>query len=62
MAILYNEEDLKVNSPGMTDAMMALLRISVRSSSCLKQKIAEYFGYSFPHTSDWCCSALGVKD
>ena len=42
MAVLYNEEDLKENSPGMTDEMRALLR----SSSCLKQKLAEYFGYA----------------
>ena len=58
MAVLYNEEDLKENSPGMTDEMRALLR----SSSCLKQKLAEYFGYVSPHASDWCCSALGVTD
>ena len=51
--ILYNEEDLKENAPGMTDDMRRLLR----SSDCLKHQLAAHFGYTYAHEIDWCCSA-----
>ena len=37
----------------MTDDVRCLLR----SSECLKDQLAMYFGYTFAHNSDWCCSA-----
>ena len=50
--ILYNDEDIKPNAPGMTQEMRDLLT----TSACLKNKLADSFGYSFTHTADWCCS------
>ena len=51
---MYNEEDLKENSPGMTEEMRSLMR----SSECLKEQLASYFGYKYEHDIDWCCSAV----
>ena len=51
--ILYNEEDLKENAPGMTDEMRSMLR----STDCLKHQLAVHFGYIYTHEADWCCSA-----
>ena len=51
--VLYNEEDLKENIPGMTDAVRNLLR----SSSCLKVQLAAYFGYKYKSREGWCCSS-----
>ena len=51
--VLFNDEDLKENAPGMTGELRALLR----SSGCLKDQLARYFGYDYKHESDWCCSA-----
>jgi hypothetical protein len=53
VTVLYNEEDLKENSPGMTAEMRNLLR----SSGCLKVQLATYFGYQYSPTFDWCCSS-----
>jgi hypothetical protein len=53
VVILYNDEDLKTNAPGMTDEMRGFLR----SSRCLKDQLASYFGYSCLHEAKWCCSA-----
>ena len=50
--ILYNDEDIKPNAPGMTEEMRDLLT----TSGCLKNKLADSFGYSFTHTDNWCCS------
>jgi hypothetical protein len=51
--VLFNDEDLKENTPGMTNEMRSLLR----SSGCLKDHLAGYFGYNYNHDSYWCCSA-----
>jgi hypothetical protein len=53
IAVLYNEEDLKENAPGMTAEMRKLLR----SSSCLKVQLASYFGYQYSPHFNWCCSS-----
>ena len=52
VTVLYNDEDLKDNMPGMTDDVRSLLR----SSSCLKSQLATAFGYEYSHRSSWCCS------
>ena len=54
VVVLYNDEDLKENKPGMTDEMRFLLR----SCDCIKSQLAVHFGYTCTHNSDWCCSAL----
>ena len=55
--ILYNEEDLKENVPGMTSDM----RMLMRSSDCLKAQLSAYFGYQYESQLDWCCSAETCK-
>ena len=52
--ILFNDEDVKENAPGMTNSMRAFLR----SSACLKSQLAAHFEHTFAHSSDWCCSAV----
>ena len=52
--VLYNEEDLKDNAPGMTDNMRKLLR----SLTCLKIQLASYFGYEYSTQLGWCCSGI----
>ena len=53
VSVLYNEEDLKENAPGMTGEM----RILLRSSSCLKAGLASYFGYLHCPSFNRCCSS-----
>ena len=52
--VLFNDEDLKDNAPGMTDEV----RILLRSSTCMKVNLASYFGYDFTSQMDQCCSSL----
>ena len=51
--VLFNDEDIKENAPGMTEDMRKLLR----GTSCLKAQLASYFGYDCSSESGWCCSS-----
>ena len=51
--VLFNDEDIKENAPGITEDMRKLLR----GTSCLKAQLASYFGYECSSEFGWCCSS-----